>query len=376
MKKTNGEGSIWTEERNGKTYYRGAITIGLDVYGKAIRKTVGSYKKTAVIEKLNVLRQKAKKTQITNNTNVTFGDVFHSWIYNFKKNEIQNNTFAEYEVCYRLRIITHSISRMKINMISLDMLQRYFNDLKRQGWSDNVIKKTYIKINSCFVFAEIHGIINKNYCKGVIIGKVQKKKDDQYKVFSKEEQERIINALDLRNILDKVIYFTFYTGLRLGEVLAVKWENIHGNILSIKEQYQKDIIITKEGSRETTYIVKDILKTPHSQREIPLPKKVMDLLDETLHLGDFIFSDTEGNPIEVKRVPRRLKKVCESLGIGTERSFHSIRHTYATRLFELGVPIKTIQTLLGHSDIQTTMNIYTHVMKEKKLEILDKLDTL
>ena len=376
MKKANGEGSIWTEERNGKIYYRGAITIGLDIYGKAIRKNVGSYKKSVVIDKLNALRYKIKKTQITNNPNITFGSVFYSWIYDYKKNEVQNNTFAEYEVCYRLRIVPHGIANMKMNMISLDTLQRYFNDLQKQGWSKNVIKKTYIKINSCFTFAEIHGIVEKNYCKGVIIGKVQKKKDDQYKVFTKEEQEAIIKALDLRNVLDKVIYFTFYTGLRLGEVLAIKWENIQDDILSVKEQYQREVVITKEGSRKTTYIVKDMLKTPHSQREIPLPQKIKELLNDTLKLGEFVFCDTDGNLLEVKRVPRRFKKLCESLGLGKERSFHSIRHTYATRLFEMNIPVKMVQSLLGHSDIQTTLNIYTHVTREKKLEILDKLDSI
>lgn len=75
-----------------------------------------------------------------------------------------------------------------------------------------------------------------------------------------------------------------------------------------------------------------------------------------------------------KKLQRRLKSICNKLDI-KDKSFHSIRHTYATRLFEMGVPIKTVQSLLGHSDIATTMNVYTHVMKEKKLEVLDLLNT-
>lgn len=146
-------------------------------------------------------------------------------------------------------------------------------------------------------------------------------------------------------------------------------------MLSVKGQFQKDIQIDEDGNRKLSYVMKDKLKTTHSEREIPLPKRVIEMLNNMLRLGDLLFCDEKGQPIEVKRPPRKIKKLCKVLEI-PHRSFHSIRHTYATRLFEMDVPIKTVQALLGHSDIQTTMNIYTHVMKEKKLEIVDKLDEL
>ena len=83
----------------------------------------------------------------------------------------------------------------------------------------------------------------------------------------------------------------------------------------------------------------------------------------------------DGKPFDRKRPQRRMISLCKTLKI-EYRSFHSIRHSYATRLFELDIPIKTVQSLMGHSDMSTTMDIYTHVMKDKKLEILDKLDNL
>ena len=119
-----------------------------------------------------------------------------------------------------------------------------------------------------------------------------------------------------------------------------------------------------------------MLKTPHSEREIPLPKKLMELLETIVKINSLVFCDEKGKPIDVKRPDRRIKSICRELGIDDSRTFHSIRHTYATRLFEMDIPVKTVQSLLGHSDIQTTMNIYTHVMKEKKLEILEKLDDM
>lgn len=190
------------------------------------------------------------------------------------------------------------------------------------------------------------------------------------------KQEAITQALDLRNITDCILYFTFYTGLRLGEVLAIKWDNIRGNILFVKEQYQKDVRVDEDGNRKTVYIFKYMLKTPSSVRDIPLPKKLMDLLENIPRINDLVFCDENGNPLERKRPDRRIKSICRELGIDDSRTFHSIRHTYATRLFEMDIPVKTVQSSLGHSDIQTTMNIYTHVMKEKKLEVLEKLDDM
>lgn len=76
-----------------------------------------------------------------------------------------------------------------------------------------------------------------------------------------------------------------------------------------------------------------------------------------------------------KKPQRRIKTICKKLEI-EERSFHALRHSYATRLFEVEVPVKAVQTLLGHSDIATTLDIYTHVMLDKKIEYMDKLKNI
>ena len=91
--------------------------------------------------------------------------------------------------------------------------------------------------------------------------------------------------------------------------------------------------------------------------------------------NDYIFCDDLGNPIDPKKVPRNFKSVLKSANI-RDIKYHSLRHTYATRLFEAGVPIKTVQALLGHKDMTTTMNIYTHVMPEQKTQAVDKINSL
>ena len=130
-------------------------------------------------------------------------------------------------------------------------------------------------------------------------------------------------------------------------------------------------------------------KTESSERVIPLPENILPLIFEYKKEQEkridklkgiyqdkkLIFADSIGNPIEHKRPNREVKKICQKINI-PDRTFHSIRHSYATRLFELNVPVKTVQHLLGHSTINTTMNIYTHVMEEQKTDEVQKLNKL
>ena len=106
-----------------------------------------------------------------------------------------------------------------------------------------------------------------------------------------------------------------------------------------------------------------------------LPNKNVNLLSNMERTSEFIFPGIDGQPLEVKKLPRRLAAICKKLNI-PHRSFHSIRHSFATRLFEKNVQIKTVQELMGHSEIATTMDIYTHVMPQTKEEAANILDSI
>ena len=368
-KKSNGEGSIITTTLNGKPYYKGSVTVGYDSNGKQIKKSFGSYKKSIILNKMDKAKYEAKNN-MSSNSNITFGNLFKDWIFNFKKMDVSDNTFSVYETTYRLRLKDYNIANKRANQITLNDLQAYFNELQEK-FTAGQIKRTYIHIHSCIKFAIFQGVMVRDYCGGIILPKEKKK--EKYNVFSKQEQELILKTLNKKDMVDCLIYFTFYTGLRLGEVLALRWDDIKDNILTINRQYNKRVEVIDIGKNNLTYEFKD-LKTKNSKREIPLPIKVLDLLKDLPKQFDLIFT-INGKPIDRKRPQRRMISLCKTLKI-EYRSFHSIRHSYATRLFELDIPIKTVQSLMGHSDMSTTMDIYTHVMKDKKLEILDKLDNL
>ncbi|MGL5656027.1 MAG: tyrosine-type recombinase/integrase [Fusobacteriaceae bacterium] len=372
VKKSNGEGSVWQVERKGKPYYRASVVIGKNSDGNPIRKTFSGYKKSEVIEKMQKALYEVKSNIFTSEDNITFGQFFKEWIFDFKRNEISSNTFAEYEVCYRTKIQSYEIAQLKLKDITPNSLQKYFNILlNSEGISVNCIKKVYVKIKACLQFAIIQNIILRNPIIAVTLPKGNQ--DEKYKVFSKDEQKLIIDRLG-NDVIDKVVLTGFFTGLRLGEILALQWSDIEDGILKISRQYQKNIDVIDVGVKKLSYVFKD-LKTEKSKREIPLTKNIMKLFSEMDKKNQLIFCGKNGEPIERKRPTRRLNKLCRDLNI-RERSFHSVRHTYATRMFELDVPVKTVQVLLGHSEIATTMDIYTHVMTDKKVEAIEKLNNL
>ena len=130
-------------------------------------------------------------------------------------------------------------------------------------------------------------------------------------------------------------------------------------------------------------------KTKHSIRTVPIPINIISRLKDhrleqnknRLKLGeayfnnDYVFANDLGYVLDDKKPGRNLNSILKKLGIEPMK-FHALRHTYATRLFEADVPPKTVQVLMGHSDISITLDIYTHVMEDTKLEAVEKLNEI
>lgn len=185
-----------------------------------------------------------------------------------------------------------------------------------------------------------------------------------------------------------MIFLDFFTGLRRNEIRALQWGAFKDGFLEINKQLGKEYTFENNKSKVNSNKLRS-LKTESSLRSLPLPLVAINLLNKIkvesakkyFRLGlkfnddSFIFTDDLCKPIEEKLANRRLKSICKKLEIDP-RPFHSIRHSYATRLFEQEVDIKTVQELLGHSDYKTTLEIYIHVMpdqKKKAITIFDKI---
>lgn len=198
-------------------------------------------------------------------------------------------------------------------------------------------------------------------------------------VFSVREQRmieaEIVGSGD-RRLLG--ILLCFYTGIRLGEVCGLKWGDVDFDAGSMV--VARTVARVKNFSRTgaKTILAVGTPKSACSARKIPLPGFLLEMAKKyKLDASDekhFILSDGE-TPMEPREYQKLFQKVLERSGVKS-RKFHAIRHTFATRALELGVDIKTLSELLGHSSVSVTLNIYAHSLFEQKRKAIEKLNAM
>lgn len=166
------------------------------------------------------------------------------------------------------------------------------------------------------------------------------------------------------------IIFSLNTGLRVGEIVSLKWKDIdfQNKVFCVKSTTSR--VQTKNKSA----ILINLPKSLSSQRILPLTNDLVRFL-KTLKAhnnSEFVFCGRKGQQIEVRAYQRAFENVQKKLKI-RHFGFHALRHTFATRLLQNGVDIKTISELLGHSSANITLNFYAHTNIKNKLNALKKL---
>jgi integrase len=170
------------------------------------------------------------------------------------------------------------------------------------------------------------------------------------------------------------IYMCLSTGMRIGEICALKWDDIdlESCVISVNKTIQR-IYIMDEPERHTEIII-DTPKTKNSIREIPMSKNLLRFIKPIKKLlnGEYyVLSNTE-NPIEPRTYRNHYKILMKELGMPALR-FHGLRHSFATRCIESKCDYKTVSVLLGHSNISTTLNLYVHPNFEQKKKCIDQM---
>lgn len=384
-KRVNGEGSIVKNIRNGiQIGWRASITIGYNAKGAPIRKQFTAKTQKEVKEALKEYKRKMLMG-IPNEEKITVAEWFYTWLFDYRKNDLKPKSFNRYHGIYKNYINDTNLGKIKLCDLRTTHLQRHYKILLENGVTPTTIKQINTNLKTCLGEAERQGYIQKNWCKLVTLPKIDKK--PEVTPLSSEEQIKFLEAI--RGHEFEILFnLALGSGLRLGEILGLKWSDINfaSSEISVHRSLQR--IPIYEGDKIIRYEVVELTpKTENSARTIPLPKSIITKLKlhkkqqnalilrmgEDFNNRNYVFCNSFGDPIEDKRPGRHLKKILTQLEIKPIK-FHALRHTYATRLFEAGVPPKTVQKLMGHADIETTMNIYTHVMGEQKTDAVNKID--
>ena len=388
VKRANGEGCIYKKkvDSNGKCTLWGAnIMIGYKADGKKKIKTIYGKTQKEVKDKLEDYKKELLlNTYNVDYDNITLADYYYTWLMD-KKPSYKATSFKDYETIYRLYIKGRPIGKARLKKLSQTDLKRQYRDLMNEGITPQTIHRINTKLKACLNTAIREEVIIKNPCSLVELPKITKIKKRE--VLTAEEQASFIEAIQGHK-LELLYIVALATGMRLGEILGLKWKYIDftNNTIEVYNTIQR-IFVFDDNMKKKLKTIEQTPKTENGTRVIPLPVSLIPKLKEhrkrqlenklkygqSYNISDYVFTDEMGRIIDNKKPNRNLQSILKTLGIEPIK-FHGLRKTYATRLFENGVPPKTVQTLLGHADIQTTLNIYTEVMDTEKQKAVDTLN--
>ena len=389
-KRKKGEGSWGKKTINGIEYQRyRKIYNGItkEFYGRTVKE---------VKEKIKEFEERNMYVKRTDVQKQTFGEYLENWFKNIRVYEVESSTYLRNEQTINYHIKDSSLYNAQMVNVDFELCQSLINKLSEK-YSRSTISKVYVILNMCFNHALTKGHIGENPMMKVKMPKesslVKKKKEAKW--LSSSDVEKIVleaervNTREFR-IKGKVgervygvnayyIILIIYTGLRIGELMALTWNDIDfkNKTLNVNKSRAKGIIDGK-----TTLYIKDP-KSESGTRTIPLSDRAIYALNKIKeYSSEFnLNSDNDlivANTNSESNITRTINRMLFRAGCETEKcGLHALRHTFGSLLLEKGVDLKTISYLLGHSDITVTANIYLHVTREQavnSIEVLNKVN--
>ncbi len=326
----------------------------------------GSTKKEVIKNYHLVINDLISKNDLLIYDKSYIGYDINSWLNNAKiKNK--KSTYSNYQYTIKSRIIP-KFAKVKKKSISLDLINKFTSELLSEGLMAKTVKDILIVLQQILRYGDINIKIS--------MPKVPK---NEIQILKKDEQAKLEEEL-LRNLNEKNfgIYFCLYTGLRIGELCALQWENI--DLKNKKIKVKKTLIRIKnpdESSKKKTIIIIDEPKSSSSIREIPIPDFLISLMNnliKNITPDTFLVSGTR-KFIEPRTYFNKYKQILNKLDLGIY-NFHALRHTFATRCIENGCDPKTLSEILGHSSVKITLERYVHPNYENKVIMMNQLKPL
>lgn len=309
----------------------------------------------------------------------SFESISRLWLDSIKL-KVKETTYAKYLDMVEKHIIPE-LGSCLIHKINTEYLESYAEKKLQSGrldqtggLSSKTVQDLLSVICSIFKYANRIGICTTPVTDGVRI----KREHKEVCVMTEEEQRRL-TAFLLKNInADRLgILLSLYTGLRVGELCALKWENISCSekILYVKSTMQR--IRDVSDAPQKTKIVITSPKTKNSIRKIPIPDA---LLSQILSMkkntnvceNAYVLTNREDIYIEPRTIQNRFKKYLQASGLPPYH-FHVLRHTFATRCMEIGFEIKSLSEILGHATVQITLVRYVHSSFQLKINNMNLL---
>lgn len=354
-------------------------------YFNGTRKYLYDMNLDALEVKLRNVRYEIDHGIFTKPERIRLDDWFSTWMNEYKAFELKKGTIENYKRNYRLYISPY-LGNCYVKEIRAEHLQKLYNDLMRAGYSYGVINLCAGILSGMFTQLMRNDIIMKNPVKLANLPK--KEKRPKRRVLTDEEQQLFLKYAATSTFYN-LYRLALATGLRIGELTSLTWKDIdfENECLTVTGtlKYFKD-----------TGFYKDTPKSDSGNRTVPLLPSICKMLKhvrreqnkERLSAGNkwrpvkglehLVFTTKTGEPLKKRTIAYDIDHITDEINENEKDiphfekfSPHTLRHTFATRALENGIPPKVVQEILGHSSITMTLDLYTHVLpKTKSTEIM------
>jgi len=383
-KRNYGEGSIYFAEANNKWVAK------YKPEGWSKPKIFYATTETEVRRKLKQFKKESSKQTLIEIQKMPVKEYMDDWLTKVKTLELKPKSYDRLEDTLKNQIYP-TLGDIQIHALTPDDIQGLIKHLLDEGYSYSTIKKTYEAFDGCFKLGVEKGDLSGNPATGVKLPtkiKISKKaRSKKIRFFSDEEVKAIYNECLIEYKhgkrgyrLSQALIILLYTGIRIGELLGLKWEHVDFDNKTI-EIVESVVLVRARKDEKTKYILheQDDTKTEAGDgRVIPLNKKAMAALQQLHDINgkwDYVAANTNGTvvrPRNFDRMIRNILKKCEIEPCGA----HVFRHTFASMLFKKGIDVKYVSELLGHASIEITYDTYIHLIEAQKKQIIAILDEL
>ena len=372
------KGSISKNNKTGKWDF--VFNVGLDPLTgkrKQIRRR-GFETKRHAMDAMTKIKAEILSNDFLDLTTITYSTYMDEW-FEERQNHLQKTTFEIHSIYYR-NVIKPKLGHFKIQQMTPLHIQKFINELVSQNsYSEHTIHLIYRIISASLKKAKIIKLLKDNPANGITLPKIRKK---EMNVWSLEQVNYFINESKKTKRLTRCyigFLIALLTGMRQGEIMGLRWKDIdmECQIIYIRQTLTQDAEIKygakNDSSIRSIHISNKLISELKVHRKRVLAEKL--LLGQDYNDFDLVICTQSGKPMIPRNFRKEFYNLTEKIGLSKIR-FHDLRHTHATILIQQNVNVKLISERLGHAEIGTTLDTYSHVLPNMQKTVSDELDKI